>query len=176
MTPFDRMDPEAFPRPALFDTNEWNLRQTYISYYNPSTPTNKATHALWNGSTGNTLLVLRSYMISNASATLPTIIATQQGTLSATTGTVTALWLGENPAAGQHQYLDDATSLTAITTPGSATNWTWNGTNWLPFFVLPPNWAVLFQCSAAATGMRVSFMWEELDAADPRLSWGGQRI
>lgn len=175
MSPLDRMDLEHYPFPKRYDYQSFNLRNTYGSFYAPGAAVNFSTHVLFNSSTGPTVLVLRNYSWTGGGTTTPTGFWAQRGALGAHLGTEHPVWLGESAGAGQHYWLDSATFTPPWIMTGSAASFTLNGTNQVPVFVLPPQWALVWQSNTAALTVSFSFIWEELPIEDPWLGVIGAR-
>lgn len=168
MPPIDRMDPEAYPWPHAYPLYTYNLRRSYVSFFSAAAAVNFATHSLFNGSSGDRVIVVRSICYSGTTAASPTRVGAVNGPLGAALGSVTPIWRGEANPAGAHFYQDAAAPLPnqQLITPTTANNLI---STFAPFAVLPPGWSFYLQGNAAAQTLQCSFTWEELSVSDPRL-------
>jgi hypothetical protein len=175
MTPHDLMDPHAFPWPKRFSLVRENLRHSYSSFYAPAAATNRATHALYNASTGDRVIVLRGFSYSGTTAASIPNVGAQAGIIGASLGLEFPIWRDQPVGNGQHLYVDTATVL--------PNQFVMQGTSALNFYVttplilvvLPPNWSFYFQANAIALTLALSFYWEELRIDDPVLGAIGER-
>lgn len=169
MTPIDRMDPEAYPLPKRFNFTTINVRRFYHSFYAAGASVNYSTHALYNSSTGDRVIVLRGVAWTGFSAASPQYLFAQQGIIGTDVGREEPAWLGERAGAGQHCWTDAATA----STPAMFVNILANvGAQFIagpPVYVLPPGWSVGLQQNTKVLTVSVSWWWEELDINDPML-------
>jgi len=169
MPPLDRMDPEAYPFPRRYQFTTINLRNTYRSYAAPGAATNLATHALFNGSSGDRVLVVRGFTQSGTTGASIAPMATQRGVTGTHAGTEFPLWSGERQPAGQHWYQDTANALVPqqLNTPATSNIISFVGS--VPLAVLRPGWSFVWQGNAAALTVIFQWIWEELPVNDPIL-------
>lgn len=174
MTPIDRMDPEAYPWPKRFKTSSVNLRRWYHSYYAAAVSVNFATHVLFNGSTGERVIVVRGLSWAGFTVASPQYFFTQQGSLGTHLGAEQGAWLGEHAPSGQHLYLDANPATTPnlfITATATVVSLFTAGP---PLYVLPPGWSVAVQQNTKILTTTVSWFWEELRINDPMLGAIGE--
>jgi hypothetical protein len=169
------MDPEALPWPGRYQGTTVNLRRAYISNYLPAVSTNRATHLLFNASTGDRVLVVRGVNYSGTTAAGLPNLGTLQGTLGALLGSAVPIWRDGPAGAGQHYYVDTLTVLPDQQILSPTTSGNLITTQVLPWAVLPPGWSFYFQGNAAAQTLLLSFYWEELRIDDPILGAIGDR-
>ena len=169
MPPIDRMDPESYPWPKRYQFTTLDLRRSYRSYAAPNTSVNRATHSLYNSSSGDRVLVVRSYSYMGFTGAATNPVAVINGPMGSHAGLESPVWADGPQPAGQHFYVDTATPITPqfyLTNTPSSNLFNNIGT---PLAVLPPNWSYVVQASASATTMVISFCWEELLMNDPAL-------
>jgi hypothetical protein len=166
--PEDWMDPETWwPKRYLFTTA--NVRRSYYSIYIAGAATNFGTHQLYNSSTGDRVLVVRSFSLNGTSNASQAAVLTQQGALGTHAGAEYPVWAGERQSAGQHWYVDNASKLTVEYFLVPAANYQFITNINAPLAVLPPGWSFIAQANATAQTTKAQFIWEELRIDDPIL-------
>ncbi len=130
------------------------------SGYSTVTPTNNATHTLWNNSTGQySLIVLDVRPSILASTPIATgYVTTPPGSAL---GGVASVLANHAPGPGLHYYADTATLITPDYIWGNTTGVYFWAHEW-PFAVLPPGYGLAIQNVTVAQALKVGFFWEYL--------------
>lgn len=138
-------------------------RQAVRAHFLTVTPANWATLALFNNSTGSQLLVVRDYGIDPFS-TAAGVIFFQQGkfgTLQA--GDVTPIVPSGGALPGQFYYDDEATARSTAqigAVSGTPQQWVHD----FPFWIIEPNWSLVFQSNTIGQAVGVFVGYEAIFA------------
>lgn len=159
------MDEEIFNPRRMYRL--FRPRQAMRGRSTTGTPTNRATVALYNNSTGRSTLAVRDITISGpASDTIN--IQFVQTQIAITAGQQAALVANEAIVPGLLAWVDTATVysgdyVAALTAQGAF--W-WQHD--YPFAVVQPGFSLVFQDTTAAHAIQVSLIWEaiEIDQLD----------
>jgi hypothetical protein len=135
------------------------------SAYQSGTPTNLATHTLFNNSSGPNVLVVMRVSVWIATADL-VVGGVTRAPAGAALGAVSPFVTGGQPPAGLHYYADTASALTPVDfIPGPVTALNvWDLS--FPLLALQPGFGFVIQNSVSAHAMPCSFVWAFLDPAD----------
>ena len=130
-------------------------------------PTNHATVALYNNSSGPYLLVVRDFQISGT-ANDTIAVSYQPGAIGASPGLVQTLIPTDQLPAGQILSVDTATVYPGDYILSLAGYSTFEWFHDFPFGVLTPGFSVVFQAVTIAHAMTVAVVWEaiEIDQLD----------
>lgn len=126
------------------------------------------TIALYNSSTGPTVLVVRRVLFT---ANQLYGMFYVQGRLTGTNYPAARLWPGEPAAAGlvDSSQAGAAGAYDSYLTPGDVGLGA--GGDTIPIAIVPPGWSFVLQNSAADTAAGVSFVWEELSIDELEYFW-----
>jgi hypothetical protein len=142
-------------------------RQAASSYFVPTTPTNRATHSLYNNSTGSQWLVVRHIDAQSAGSCAGGF---QNNTIGSSSGNVTTIVPNERTPPGQHFYQDVATISPytfLFTAPNAVLMWSHD----FPAAFIPPGWSFFIQALTSAAIVGVSFFWEYVFAEEVDYIW-----
>jgi hypothetical protein len=134
-----------------------NLQRAMRSGFLNTSPTNRATHTLWNNSQGQHYLLVRSVQISTtgSSTWMGQTVQTPAGTSQ---GAVISILPNRAPGPGLHYYQDTATALTPDFGFGQQAVSPW--AHEFPFAVLPPGYGLAVAPNVNTIVACIGFFWE----------------
>lgn len=135
-----------------------NLKRAMHSGYAPAAPTNRATHALYNNTNANDVLIVRSVNYGGNSNAASLLCSTSTTIFGTSLGTVVPMLPDRAPGPGLHYYQDHNGAVTPdfIISATAVGSWMHD----FPISVLPPGWNFTIQLGTSGAALGIGFLWE----------------